>query len=70
MVLSFLIQKCCASTSPAVWVFPDPNNLLGMTPIKVVKEAKFFGLIFDTKLTCQKYVQYLKYSCQKALDIL
>ena len=30
--------------------FPDPNILLGKTPIKVVKEVKFFGLIFDTKL--------------------
>ena len=30
---------------------PDPNILLGKTPIKVVKEAKFLGLIFDTKLT-------------------
>ena len=31
--------------------FPDPNILLGKkVPIKVVKEAKFLGLIFDTKL--------------------
>ena len=30
---------------------PDPNILLGKTPIKVVKEANFLGLIFDTKLT-------------------
>ena len=31
--------------------FPDPNILLGKTPIKVVREAKFLGVIFDTKLT-------------------
>ena len=49
---------------------PDPNILLGKTPIKVVKEAKFLGLIFDTKLTFKNHVQYLKSSCQKALDIL
>ena len=49
---------------------PDPNILLGKTPIKVVKEAKFLGLIFDTKLTFKNHIQYLKTSCQKALDIL
>ena len=41
----------------------------GKTPIKVVKEAKFLGLIFDTKLTFKNHIQYLKTSCQKALDI-
>ena len=49
---------------------PDPNILLGKTPIKVVKKAKFLGLIFDTKLTFKNHIQYLKTSCQKALDIL
>ena len=49
---------------------PDPNILLVKTPIKVVKEAKFLGLIFDTKLTFKNHVLYLKSSCQKALDIL
>ena len=49
--------------------FPDPNILLGKTPIKVVKEAKFLGLIFATKLTFKNHIQYLKTSCQKALDI-
>ena len=43
---------------------------LGKTPIKVVKEAKFLGLIFDIKLTFKNHVQYLKTSCKKALDIL
>ena len=49
---------------------PDPNILLVKTPIKVVKEAKFLGLIFDTKLTLKNHIQYLKTSYQKALDIL
>ena len=31
---------------PAVWSFPQPNFLLGTTPIKAVKEAKFHELIF------------------------
>ena len=49
---------------------PDPNILLGKTPIKVVREVKFLGVIFDTKLTFKNHIQYLKTSCQKALDIL
>ena len=49
---------------------PDPNILLGKTSLKVVKEAKFLGLISDTKLTFKNHVQYLKSSHQKALDIL
>ena len=49
---------------------PDPKILLGKTPLKVVKKAKFLGLIFDTKLTFKNHVQYLKSSHQKALDIL
>ena len=48
----------------------DPNILLGKTPIKVVREAKFLGVIFDTKLTFKNHNQYLKIFCQKALDIL
>ena len=39
-------------------------------PIKVVTEAKFLGLIFDTKLTLKTHVQYLKSLYQTALDIL
>ena len=49
---------------------PDPNILLGKTPIKVVREEKFLGVIFDVKLTFKNHIQYLKTSCQKALDIL
>ena len=49
--------------------FPDPNILLRKTPINVVREAKFLGVIFNTKLTFKNHIQYLK-TCQKALDIL
>ena len=35
-----------------------------------VKEAKFLGHIFDTKLTFKNHIQYLKSSFQKALDII
>ena len=53
------------------YVFPpDPNILLGKTPMKVVREAKFLGVTFDTKLIFKNHIQYLKTSYQKALDIL
>ena len=65
------VQDSIHSLSPSPFFSPpDPNILLGKTPIKVVKEAKFLGLIFDTKLTFKNRVQYLKSSCQKAQDIL
>ena len=50
--------------------FPDQSILLGKQPIKVVKEAKFLALIFDTKLTFKKHVHYLKSSCQKAVNVI
>ena len=38
--------------------FPNPNTPLGKTPIKVVKETKFVGLICDTK-----HNQFKKKTC-------
>ena len=67
----FHLQDGPHPLSPTVWFFsPEPNVLLGKTPIKVVNEAKFVGLIFDTKLTFKNYIQYLKTSCHRSLDIL
>ena len=44
--------------------------LLDKTPIKVVTEAKFLGVIFDRILSYSSHVNYLKTNCLKALDIL
>ena len=69
--LKFSTSKTVCIHFHQQYVFsPDPNILLGKTPIKVVKETKFLGLIFDTKLTFKNHIQYLKTFCQKALDIL
>ena len=48
----------------------DPELTLGGTPIQFVKENKFLGLIWDTKLTFEPHVKYLKAKCTKALNIL
>jgi hypothetical protein len=39
-------------------------------PIKVSKEVKFLGLIFDKNLSFLAHIKYLRTSCQKGLNVL
>ena len=48
----------------------DPVLNLDNDPIQFVKDAKFLGLIWDTKLTFEPHIKYLKARCQKSLNIL
>ena len=48
----------------------DPVLKLGNDHIQFVKEAKFLGLIWDTKLTFEPHIKYLKAWCQKSLNII
>ena len=48
----------------------DPVLKLDNDPIQFVKEAKFLGLIWDTKLTFEPHIKYLKARCHKSLNIL
>ena len=48
----------------------DPVLKLDNDPIQFVKEAKFLGLIWDTKLTFEPHIKYLKARCQKSLKVL
>ena len=48
----------------------DPVLKLDNDPLQFVKEAKFLGLIWDTKLTFEPHIKYLKARCQKSLNIL
>ena len=66
----FTSKTVCIHFHQQYGFLPDPNILLGKTPIKVVREAMFFCVIFDTKLTFKNHIQYLKNSCRRALDIL
>ena len=43
---------------------------IGQNPIKIVKETKFLGLIWDEKLTFKPHINYLKRKCMKAMNIL
>ena len=48
----------------------DPVLTLDGTPIPVVEEAKFLGVIFDKKLAFVPHIRKLKAKCQKALNLL
>ena len=40
------------------------------SPLPVVTETKFLGLVFDRKLTFAAHIKYLKDRCLKALNLL
>ena len=48
----------------------DPVLSIYNTPIKVVEEAKFLGVIFDRKLNFISHITYVKNRCIKALNLL
>ena len=49
---------------------PDPVLNIYGSPIPVVEEAKFLGLLFDKKLSFIPHIKALKAKCLKALDVL
>ena len=49
---------------------PDPVLNIYGSPIPVVEEAKFLGLLFDKKLSFIPHIKALKTNCLKDLDIL
>ena len=48
----------------------DPCLTLNGSPIKFVKETKFLGLVWDTKLNFRAHINHLKSRCAKALNLL
>ena len=46
----------------------DPVLHLYGSPVPVVEESKFFGILFDRKLSFIPYIKYLKAKCLKALN--
>ena len=48
----------------------DPVLHLYGSPIPVVKESKFLGILFDRKLSFIPHIKYLKAKCLKALNLL
>ena len=50
--------------------YSDPQLLLSGSPIPVVEEVKFLGIIFDKTLSFLPHLRYLKDKCTKALNLL
>ncbi len=48
----------------------DPNLFLNGTQLPIIGEAKFLGLIFDSKLSFIPHINSLKTRCSKALDLI
>ncbi|GBN97623.1 hypothetical protein AVEN_98285-1 [Araneus ventricosus] len=48
----------------------DPNIRIRNSPIPVVSEIRFLGVIFDRKLTFLPHVFHLRKKCEKSLNIL
>ncbi len=48
----------------------DPSLKLYNTDIPVVEEAKFLGILFDSKLSFKAHIANLKKKCLKAMNLL
>ena len=48
----------------------NPLLHLDGSPIPVVEESKFFGILFDRKLNFIPHIEYLKAKCLKVLSLL
>ncbi|GFN82086.1 Pol-like protein [Plakobranchus ocellatus] len=51
-------------------IYTEPALHLDGQPIHVKGEAKFLGVVFDSKLNFSSHVKYLKKKCLKALNLL
>ena len=49
---------------------PEPTLLLNGTPVPVLEETKFLGIVFDHKLSFIPHIKHLKDKCTKALNLL
>jgi ribonuclease HI len=63
-------KTVCVHFTNQTKFFPEPSLSIAGVPIKVAEEAKFLGVIFDKRLTFRNHINYLRTSCQKALDVL
>ena len=63
-------KSVCVHFNKKRGILPEPNLTLNGQKIKVVKETKFLGVIFDRKLSFIPHMKALKAKCLKALDII
>ncbi|GBL98168.1 hypothetical protein AVEN_268259-1 [Araneus ventricosus] len=48
----------------------DPEFQLNGSPIPIVQETKFLGIVFDTKLAFRSHTKHLKTKCIQTLNIM
>ena len=60
----------CAHFCKLRKVHNDPVLYLYGSPIPVVEESKFLGVIFDRKLSFIPHIRYIKAKCLRALNLL
>ena len=63
-------KTVCMHFSNQNSIHAEPDLKLYGAPIPVVTEPKFWGLVFDRKLTFSVHIKYLKDRCLKALNLL
>ena len=51
-------------------LYLDPQLFLDLSPIPVVEETKFLGVIFDRRLSFVPHLKYVKKKALKTLKIL
>ena len=51
-------------------LYLDPKLYLNDTQIPIIGEVKFFGLLFDSKLSFIPHIMSLKNRCTKSLDLI
>ncbi|GBN58766.1 hypothetical protein AVEN_120834-1 [Araneus ventricosus] len=49
---------------------PDPDFQLNGSPISILQETKFLGIVFDTKLKFRSHIKHLKTKCNRTLNIM
>ena len=63
-------KTCCVHFCQLRKQHDDPVLHLYGSPIPVVEESKFLGILFDRKLCFIPHIKYLKAKCLKALNLL
>ncbi|GFO40540.1 ribonuclease hi [Plakobranchus ocellatus] len=68
--LRFSVSKTTCVHFHRQRIYTEPALHLDNQPIPVKGEAKFLGVVFDSKLNFSSHVKYLKKKCLKALNLL
>ncbi|GBN79295.1 hypothetical protein AVEN_125135-1 [Araneus ventricosus] len=66
----FSPQTVCMHFCRRRGLHPDPDFQLNGSPIPIVQETKFLGIVFDTKLTFRSHIKHLKTKRIRTLNIM